>query len=262
MPLPSPIPRLLVTFATLLVLLGPLPLSRAAESENPPANTLTETEEAEGWKLLFDGHSTRGWHSFKRKSFPDRGWIVEDGCLRHVGRAGGGDIVSENLYTEFDFRWEWSLAPGANSGVKYFVATNRNSVIGHEYQMLNPPRSEAGKGATAGFYDVLAPTQVPDLRPPPAFNDSRILVQNNRVQHWLNGAMTLEYTLGSDDVKAAVARSKFRDVAGFGTCLPGHILLQDHGGEVRFRNLKIRDLSANQSPARSASAADPTTPTP
>jgi hypothetical protein len=210
------------------------------------ANELTEAEKTAGWKLLFDGRTTTGWRSFKKATFPAKGWIVEDGCLKHLASGGGGDIITDATFGDFELVWEWRLAPGANSGVKYFISETRGSALGHEYQLLaraNPATVDPpGKHVTAGFYDVL-PTRIPiKLRPPGEFNESRILVRGSRVEHWLNGGLTLAYEPGSQEVKAAVAASKFKDVPGFGEKLRGHILLQDHGGEAWFRNVKLREF--------------------
>lgn len=210
------------------------------------ANELSEAEKAAGWRLLFDGQTTRGWRSFKKTTFPEKGWVVEDGCLKHLARGGGGDIITDATFEDFELVWEWRLAPGANSGVKYFVTETRASALGHEYQLVTPNHPEAvtepTKHVTGSFYDVW-PTRVPvRLRPPGEFNESRILVRGTRVEHWLNGEQVLEYELGSPALRAALAASKFRDVPGFGEKVRGHILLQDHGGEVWFRNLKIREF--------------------
>ncbi len=209
-------------------------------------NELTAAERAAGWRLLFDGQSTRGWRSFKKSTFPEKGWVVANGCLKHLARGGGGDIITDASFGDFELVWEWRLAPGANSGVKYFVTETRASALGHEYQLVAPQHPEAvaepTKHVTGSFYDVW-PTRTPvRLRPPGEFNESRILVRGTRVEHWLNGEKVLEYELGSAALKAAVAASKFRDVPGFGEKVRGHILLQDHGGEVWFRNLKIREF--------------------
>ncbi len=209
-------------------------------------NELTDAERAQGWRLLFDGRTPAGWRSFKKTTFPARGWVVEDGCLKHQARGGGGDILTEAEFGDFELVWEWRLAPGANSGVKYFVTESRPTALGHEYQMVSPPNPETtvqpGKHGTASFYDVW-PTRIPvRLRPPGEFNESRILVRGHRVEHWLNGEKVLEYEPGSSELKAAVAASKFKDVPGFGEKVRGHILLQDHGGEVWFRNLKVREF--------------------
>jgi hypothetical protein len=164
----------------------------------------------------------------------------------HPSRGGGGDIVTERTFDEFELRFEWRMTPNGNSGVKYFLTEDRGGAIGHEYQLLTGRAVEAvqapSKGGTAGFYDVLPPEIPVQLRPADQFNESRILVRGHRVEHWLNGERTIAYELGSPAVMAAVARSKFKDVKGFGTRVRGHILLQDHGGEIWFRNLKIREL--------------------
>jgi hypothetical protein len=222
-----------------------LMLAVASLASAAPANQLSDEEKAAGWKLLFDGQTTQGWRSFKKQSFPAKGWIVEDGWLRGLGK-GGGDIISDSEFTDFELQWEWKLAPEGNSGVKYFVLESRSSALGHEYQMIDDMREPeaargSGKHCTASFYDVLAPTH-PPVKLAEAVNSSRILVKGNHVEHWLNGVKVLEYECGSEPVKAAVAASKFRNTAGFGDKVKGHLLLQDHGTEVWFRNVKIREL--------------------
>jgi len=225
----------------LLVLCNALPGAEAPTqlSAEPSSND---------WKLLFDGRTTSGWRSFKKQTFPSKGWVVEDGWLACLGE-GGGDVISTGEYDQFDLQWEWRIADGGNSGLKYFVLESRNSAIGHEYQMLddatNPDgNTPSGKHVTASFYDVLKPTVTPPIKPAGETNQSRILIKGNHVEHWLNGVKVLEYDCGSQAVKAAVANSKFRNTPGFGNRVKGHILLQDHGGRVWFRNIRIRDLSA------------------
>jgi len=210
-------------------------------------NQLSSAEKAEGWTLLFDGQTTKGWHSFKRTAFPSKGWAVEDGWLHCLGKDGG-DVISDVEYDQFDLQWEWKIEPGGNSGLKYFVVESRDSAIGHEYQMLddqgNPDGKVAqGKHVTASFYDVLKPTKPPPTKPLGEVNHSRVLVKGNHVEHWLNGVKVLEYELGSEAVKAGVAESKFKSVPGFGNLVKAHLLLQDHHSNVWFRNIKIRDLS-------------------
>jgi hypothetical protein len=212
---------------------------------DPEPNTLTASERAEGWQLLFDGRTFAGWRGFKRDAFPDRGWIVQDGVLLHLHRGGGGDIVTERLFNDYELRFEWKVAPGGNSGVKYFITEERSEAIGHEYQLLSPrSRAEALrdlKHATASFYDVLPPS-TNALPRSGEWNEARIVVQGKRVEHWLNGERVLVYELGSPRVAEGIASSKFKDVSGFGTKFRHHILLQDHGGEAAFRNIKIREL--------------------
>jgi hypothetical protein len=216
-----------------------------------PSNQLTDTEKAAGWKLLFDGKTTQGWHTFKKQSFPDKGWVVEDGWLHCLGKGGGnkggGEIISEAEFNDFELQWEWKQAPAGNSGVKYFILDSRKDPLGHEYQMIDDEREPDatradGKRVTASFYDVLAPTTRPKVKSPGEINSSRIIVKGNHVEHWLNGVKVLEYECGSEVVKAAVTASKFKTTPGFGDKAKGHLLLQDHNTKVWFRNLRIREL--------------------
>jgi hypothetical protein len=209
------------------------------------APSLTPTESEKGWKLLFNGEDLDGWRSFKKKDGPAKGWVVENGMLKHVAKGGGGDIISDAEFGDFELTWEWMVAPGANSGLKYFISEDRNQAIGHEYQLIDDARHPdaklaEGKRVTAALYDVLAPK---DRKTKEAgeWNSSRVLVKGNHVEHWLNGGKVLEYELGTPEMEAAVAKSKFKSVKGFGTKIKGHILLQDHGDEITFRNMKIRE---------------------
>ena len=192
----------------------------AAAVAAPAVNQLADDEKAAGWKLLFDGKTTEGWRTFKKQTFPAKGWVVEDGWLHCLGK-GGGDVISDAEFGDFELQWEWRLAPAGNSGLKYFVIETRNAALGHEYQMIDDARepdanSADGKRVTASFYDVLKPTAAPPTRPAGEINQSRILVKGNHVEHWLNGVKVLEYECGSEVVKAAVAASKFKTTAGFG----------------------------------------------
>src|SRR5688572_24659157 len=205
-------------------------------------NELTSAEKAESWKLLFDGKTTAGWRSFKKQTFPDKGWVVEDGTLKKVANVQGGDIITTNTFEQFDLRWEWKIPAKANNGIKYLITEERGGPIGHEYQMIDDSTVNNPKQRTASFYDVLAPTEHSALKPPGEWNQSRVLVQGDRVEHWLNGMKVLEYELGGEKIKTAVAASKFKDVKGFGERLKGHILLTDHRDEATFRNIKIREL--------------------
>ncbi len=224
-------------------------LAFSASAEPPsPSNSLTDAERAEGWRLLFDGATPTGWRGFKQAGFPSRGWKIEEGCLHHVGSGGGGDIVTAGLFDDYDFVFDWKIGAGGNSGVKYFITEDRKEAIGHEYQLIATGSGEGSstdlKHATASFYDVLPPSTHSLPRPPGEWNHSRILVRGNHVEHWLNGQQVLSYELDSPAVKGGIASSKFRKVEGFGTHFPHRILLQDHGGDVWFRNLKLRPLKA------------------
>jgi hypothetical protein len=235
------------------MLLAPALLARAAAT--PAPNQLTPAEKKAGWRLLFDGRTTAGWRGFKKADFPAERWVVKDGALAHVRSVagedhGGADIVTADTFSEFDLRFDWRISAAGNGGLKYFVTEEREGPIAHEYQVLDDAGHPDGKVGphrqTASFYDVLPPAAGKPLHPVGAWNESRVLVRGTHVEHWLNGSKVLEYELGSPEVQAAIAKSKFKDVAGFGTRLDGRILLQDHGDEVAFRNLKILDLRSTR----------------
>jgi hypothetical protein len=223
-----------------LACLIPLLVLQSAFAE---LNQLTAEERAAGWKLLFDGKSLNGWRGFKKQDAPKQGWLVEDGCLKKVAGVQGGDIITTEQFTDFELIWEWRMPPRANNGIKYFITEERSSPIGHEYQMIDDSIVKNPLQRTASFYDVLPPKENAPLKPPGEWNSSRVIARGNHVEHWLNGSKVLEYELGSEQVLAAVAKSKFKTVPGFGTRIKGHILLTDHKDEASFRNIKIRALA-------------------
>jgi len=223
---------------TISALFAALSLHAADES----ANRLSPEEKSAGWRLLFDGKTTEGWRSFKKTTFPDKGWVVEEGILKKVPKVNGGDIITKDTFDNFDLQWDWRIPEKANNGIKYFITEERAQAIGHEYQMIDESTVKVKKDSTASFYDVLPPIDDKPLNPPGEWNHSRVLVQGNHVEHWLNGKKVLAYELGSEEVKAAVLKSKFKNVKDFGTHIKGHILLTDHQDEAWFRNIKIREL--------------------
>lgn len=221
-------------------------------------NKLTEYEKADGWKLLFDGKSSRGWKSARGETFPDKGWVIENGNLTVLPSEGkesanGGDIVTIDKYSAFDLSFSFRLAPGGNSGVKYFVTLQEKtegSAIGLEYQVLDDslhPDAKLGlKGnrTLASLYDLIkAEKQKRFIKPVDEWNWGRIVVHpDNSVEHFLNGVKVLEYERGSEEFRKLVAESKYKIWPGFGEAKEGHILLQDHGDGVSFRNIKIKEL--------------------
>jgi hypothetical protein len=218
-------------------------------------NTLTQKEKAEGWKLLFDGKTSSGWMNASSKTFPANGWVIKDGMLSvnpaSKKQGGGGDIVTVDKYRNFELTVDFLYTKGANSGIKYFVDTESNNgslaSIGCEYQVLddrNHPDAKAGfegNRTLAGLYDLIAPKNKKD-NGDGAWNRATIIVNGNKVQHWLNGQLTVEYERGNDAWRELIKKSKFKDSPGFGEVQEGRILLQDHGNNVSFKNIKIREI--------------------
>ena len=223
----------------------------AAQEKNGTANTLSDAEKRAGWTLLFDGKTLDGWRGFKKADATDSRWKAVDGTLAVVkdnGRDTHGerDIVTRDTYEQFELVWDWKIEPGGNSGLKYFVLEDRDSAIGHEYQLIDDTRHADAKigpqRQTAAFYDVLPASDRP-MKPAGEWNTSRIVVRGQTAEHWLNGKKVLQYELNSPALNAAIEKSKFKGMERFGKRQNGHILLQDHGNQVWFRNIKIRRLA-------------------
>ena len=237
-------------------------LASATIAQKPPAppeptNQLTAAEKKAGWILLFDGKSLNGWHGYKKPDTTGTRWQVEDGLLtvnpgNGTDTRGALDIITAVQFDRFDLTWEWRIAEGGNSGLKYFVLEDLPSAIGHEYQLIDDERHADAKVGphrqTAALYDVL-PAQNRPLKPAGQFNQSRIVSNGTTVEHYLNGTRVLQYELDSPALREAIAKSKFKDVARFGKLQNGFILLQDHGDRVWYRNIKIRKLPAAPSTA-------------
>jgi hypothetical protein len=215
-----------------------------AVGSTPAPNTLTAAEKAAGWQLLFDGTSLDAWRGYKRETLPESGWELKDGALRTVAKVKGVELITRKKFNDFEFTWEWRVAPGGNNGVKYLVTEERPQSPGHEYQMIDDagyPDKLSPNHLTADFYDVLPAAADKPIRPAGEWNTSRIVVRGARVEHWLNGKNVLTYELGSAAVKAGVEKSKFKGHPGFGEKIAGHIMLTYHQDECWYRNLKIRE---------------------
>ncbi len=239
-------------------------------------NNLSPQERAQGWRLLFDGKTTDGWRGAGKDAFPGHGWIVKDGELIVQGKNGaesqnGGDIVTKDEYSTFEFQLDFNITPGANSGIKYYVTENYNSsgsAIGLEYQILDDERHPDAKLGTDGnrtvssLYDLIPAFKDKSVNKPGEWNHARIVVTGTRtddwingnklkmtsfkgahVEHWLNHRKVLQYERGTQAFYALVARSKYAHWEGFGSWQKGHILLQDHGNEVHFRSIKVRKIN-------------------
>lgn len=229
----------------------------AAAQDAPAANTLTAAEKAAGWTLLFDGKTTNGWRGFHADTFPAQGWVIEDGAIKRVGKGEkpgtGGDIITTGEYGNFELAIDWKLTEGGNSGLKYLVAERPDrsgrSGVSYEMQILDDERHPdaklggAGTRTAGGLYDLIAPNAHP-ARPIGEWNHTGLVVRGRHVEHWLNSQRIVQFEIGSPEMKALIAKSKYKDIKGFGEATSGHILLQDHGDEVWFRNIKIRTLPA------------------
>ena len=219
-------------------------LTAAAAGETKA--TLTDAEKKDGWMLLFDGETTAGWKKIGAADFPKDAWEIVDGCL-HRKSGHGNDIVTTDTYENFELSLEWKIAPGGNSGVKYRVADVAGSGFGPEMQVLDDgthPDGKDAKSSAGSLYLLFAPNDKKKLKPVGEFNTAKVVVNGNHAEHWLNGEKIVEYEFFSDEWKAAVALSKFKGKANYGTPAKNHILLQDHGNEVWFRNIKIKVLPA------------------
>jgi hypothetical protein len=242
---------------------------REIKTEN---NTLSDEEKAAGWKLLWDGKTTDGWRSPKSDAFPTRSWRIADGVLTvdpgwtngEAEAQSGGDIITRDRYANFELTADFKTSFGCNSGIKIFVQPNISpidkvtgqptavgSAIGLEYQILddeNHPDAKLGRDGDrqlGALYDLIPCDPAKPVNPVGEWNRARISSRGDHVEHWLNGRKILEYDRGSPAFRAAVAQSKFKNIPGFGEWLDGHILLQEHGSEVSFRNVKILVLPAN-----------------
>ncbi len=229
-----------------------------ARTAASPPNALTRAERDAGWRLLFDGETATGWRGYGRDAFPDTGWAVLDGALVVGADATeadvpvGGDVVTTESFADFDLEFDFMLSETANSGVLYRVIEEVGAEIWHnapEYQVLDDDAylamgsMDMRARLTGANYDLHAAGDK-TLHGPGEWNRGRVRVQGDFAEHWLNGERTVEYELGSADWERRVAASKFGAHPRYGRAARGPIGLQDHGREVRYRNLKVRPLEA------------------
>ncbi len=225
-------------------------------------NQLSEAEKEEGWQLLWDGSSTTGWRGARLDEFPEKGWSIENGELVVLSSGGaesaaGGDIVTKELFGDFELKLDFKITEGANSGIKYYVDTDLNkgpgSSIGLEYQILDDLRhpdaklgNHEGSRTLASLYDLIAANPEKPVHRIGEWNRAHIISKGNHVEHWLNGMKVLEYERSSETFRKLVSESKYVEWPDFGESETGHILLQDHGDRVAFKNIKIKPLTKQE----------------
>jgi hypothetical protein len=235
-----------------------------AQARGVGPNELTAAERAAGWRLLFDGRTLKGWRGLGYDSVPSAHWRVSNGAIEKIASgmvpkmpdgqpAIGGDLMSADTFGDFELAFQWKVAPGANSGVKYNVSeefslknASNHAALGFEYQVLDDSLSDDNKIDThraGALYDLIAPNDLKRLQPVGEWNSSRLVFRGNHGEHWLNGAKVVEFDLGTPRMDSALAKSKYRSIEGFAERRKGHIILQDHGDETYYRAIKIREVT-------------------
>jgi hypothetical protein len=210
-------------------------------------------QDAEGWRPLFDGESLSGWHGYNGASL--EAWTVEDGTIKSVGTEGNygsdmrADLVTDDEFTNFELRLEWKASEGGNSGIMYGVIENERYdaawKTGPEYQLVDdvgfPEPLEEWQKTAANYAMHSAATDKP-LNPVGEWNASRIVVNGDHVEHWLNGVKVLEFGRWTAEWDSLKNAGKWLDAPDYGSAATGHIVIQDHGSVFWFRNVRIREL--------------------
>ncbi len=256
----------IVLLIPLLVLLMICGQEKSIELESFSAvelNTLTAEETVVGWELLFDGKTFSGWRGIGLENVPEGHWTIEDEAIKKIPSGQvplqedgqplkGGDIMTTETFEDFELYLEWKIVPAGNSGIKYNVSEDMStsnppphSALGFEYQILDdnlhPDGQRGGRYSASALYDLVEPLEK-TLKPVGEYNSTRILLQGQHGVHWLNGTKVLEYDMDTDEFKALMAKSKYKDYEGFADKRSGHIVIQDHTSAAWFRNIKIRKI--------------------
>jgi hypothetical protein len=209
----------------------------------PTPAAKSEATVTDGWRTLFDGRSLDAWRGYRRDRVPE-GWQVVDGAITRV--AASGDLITREMFADFELTLEWLVAPGGNSGIMYRVTEEaaESYQTGPEMQVLDDARHPDGRSrlTAAGAVYGLYPAPAGVVRPAGEWNAVRIVVRGTRVEHWLNGVPVAAYELAGPEWEARVAASKFRGWPRYGRAPAGHIALQDHGDRVAYRDIRIRTL--------------------
>ena len=226
----------------------------AVQCVNRPKQEASEAAEEAAWTVLFDGSNTDAWRDTKSEQFPEHGWLVDEEVLTVLGKnedqPGGHDIVSKKRFGNFELELDFKFVEGANSGVKYLVIDEfpgkEGSFLGLEFQLVDNERhpdammGREGNRKMAALYDMIPPSEDLAINPAGEWNKARIKLDGDKVEHWLNGEKVLEFDRKSLAFRELVSLSKYKDLENFGESETGHILLQGHGDDVSFRNIRIR----------------------
>lgn len=216
--------------------------------ELPAPEPVATADEGDDWLALFDGKSLKHFRAMKDRKLSDR-WVIDEGTLHYTGGKFGGDIVTKEAFGDFDLRWEWKISEGGNSGVKYRIDPDKPNkkmyALGPEYQILDDDKHKDGKNPshrTGCLYNMLITNDKKKVKPVGQWNNSRIVSQGDKVEHWLNDELVLAYTFWSDDFNNALAKSKYKSSKHFAKTTPGHIVFQEHEDLVWYRNIRIKEL--------------------
>ena len=225
-------------------------VTKQVQASQPPV--IDRNNQGDNWEILFDGTNVEQWRGKVLDEFPSNGWKIENGLL-FLAEKGGGDIVTKKRYGNFELVFEFNLTEEANSGIKYFVGkivnseTGREMINGPEYQIIDDFNNKEiknnpdGLSSTASAYLLYAPENK-TLNPPGQWNTGRIISNDGKVEHWLNGVKVVEYERGSSDFLKRKAETKFKNDTNYGELESGYILLTDHSDTVYFKEIKIREI--------------------
>jgi hypothetical protein len=209
-------------------------------------NALTEAEKNAGWKLLFDGKTTNGWRMYQ--NVPADCWEVRNGEIisKKEGVTKRADLITVDQYANFEFVCDWKIDKGANSGIIYRAVESKRPSFetGPEYQMIDDngytEKLEDWQKSGAD-YAMHGPTKLA-TKPVGEYNRTKIVANNGHIEHWLNGEKVVEFDLWTPEWQQLKEKGKWKDVKDYGMAKKGHIVLQDHGGGIRFKNIKVREL--------------------
>lgn len=230
------------------IALASLLIMNASAMAQTKENTLTKAEQQQGWALLFDGATTKGWHNYNKTTIGPE-WKAEDGALHlDASKKAGSDIVSTGEFENFDLKVQWKISKGGNSGIIFLVHESpeyeASFLTGPEMQVLDNDLNEDAKNykhRAGDLYDLMASSSEP-VRPVGQWNDAEIRVDHGKLDFWLNGVHTISTTMWDANWDKLVKNSKFVHIPGFAKYHSGHVDLQYHGFDVWFRNIKIRKL--------------------